>query len=279
MRNILNAVFLLFNEIRFYIEGMTNKPTNSENQGQEIPLVSFRRVSRFYKPDKPSLFDVTFDIFSGEFVYIAGASGAGKSTLLRLLHATEMPDTGVMYFNGHNIADLRKTAVAMLRRSMGVVFQDFVLIPNLSVAANIAVPLEVAGVSRTTIKRRIEETLYQVGLAGMAYEIVSGLSGGEQQRVAIARALIAKPEIILADEPTGSLDAYNADYVLDLLEKASTSGATVVLATHDRMLMAARPHRVIALEKGRVTGISKSMAGQVSPGKSAPQAASVQQAN
>jgi cell division transport system ATP-binding protein len=278
VRNILNAVFLLFNEIRFYIKGMTNKPTSSENQEQGTPLVSFRRVSRFYKPDKPSLFDVTFDIFSGEFVYIAGTSGAGKSTLLRLLHATEMPDTGVMYFNGHNIADLRKPAIAMLRRSMGVVFQDFVLIPDLSVSANIGIPLEVAGVSRSSIKHRIEETLYQVGLADMGNEIVKGLSGGEQQRVAIARALIAKPEIILADEPTGSLDAYNADYVLDLLEKASVEGATVVLATHDRMLMAARPHRMIALEQGRVTGISKAMPNRVTPGRSASRAASVQQA-
>jgi cell division transport system ATP-binding protein len=277
VRNILTAVFLLFNEIRFYIVSMTKALTNSENQGPETPLVSFRRVSRFYKPDKPSLFDVTFDIFSGEFVYIAGASGAGKSTLLRLLHATEIPDTGVIYFNGHNITDLRKPAVALLRRSMGVVFQDFVLIPDLTVAANIGIPLEVAGVSRSAIKQRIDETLQRVGLPNMGNEVVSGLSGGEQQRVAIARALIAKPEIILADEPTGSLDAYNADYVLDLLEKASMDGATVVLATHDRMLMAARPHRVIALEQGRVTGISEAMPNRVTTGSQNAKVASAQQ--
>ncbi|MCP4197097.1 MAG: ATP-binding cassette domain-containing protein [Proteobacteria bacterium] len=278
MRNILTAVFLLFNEIRFYIESMTNAPTNSENQGQGTPLVSFRRVSRFYKPDKASLFDVTFDIFSGEFMYIAGTSGAGKSTLLRLLHATEMPDTGVIYFNGHNMTDLRKPAVALLRRSMGVVFQDFVLIPDVTVAANIGIPLEVAGVSRSVIKKRIDETLHQVGLPGMGNEVVNGLSGGEQQRVAIARALIAKPEIILADEPTGSLDAYNADYVLDLLEQASMDGATVVLATHDRMLMAARPHRVIALEQGRVTGISEAMPNRMTAGSNIGKTASAQQA-
>ncbi len=221
-----------------------------------MPLVSFRRVSRFYRSDRAALFDISFDIHEGEFIYIAGSSGAGKSTLLRLLHATEMPDTGAVLYGGHDITSLKRQAIAVLRRSMGVVFQDFLLIPDLTVAANIGLPLEVAGASRSTIRGRVEEVLEQVGMTARGKELAGGLSGGEQQRAAIARALACEPEIILADEPTGSLDAYNADFVLDLLEKTARKGTTVVLATHDRMLMAARPHRTLAIDQGRMVGMS-----------------------
>jgi cell division transport system ATP-binding protein len=229
------------------------------------PLISLRRVSRFFRSDKSALFDVSFDIFPQEFVYIAGASGAGKSTLLKLLHAVEMADTGAVIFNGLNIANLKQQAIALLRRSMGVIFQDFMLIPDLSLSANVGLPLEVAGLSPSRVAARVEEILEQVGLKGRGSDIAEGLSGGEQQRAAIARALVGRPELILADEPTGSLDAYNADFALDLLEQAQASGATVVLATHDRMLMAARPHRTIALDSGRVVGMSSRGSGNSNP--------------
>ncbi len=176
--------------------------------------------------------------------------------MLKLLHAAEAADTGAVLYSGHNIAALRRQAVAVLRRSMGVIFQDFLLIPDLTVAANVGLPLEVAGYSRSAIRAEVETVLEEVGLSGCEDELARGLSGGEQQRAAIARALVGRPELILADEPTGSLDAFNADFILDLLEKAQQKGATVVLATHDRMLMAARPHRTIALDKGRIVGIS-----------------------
>ncbi len=254
----------------------TRRSRPSPSTGQ-MPLVSLKRVSRFFRADRPALFDISFDIFPQEFVYIAGSSGAGKSTLLRLLHAVEMPDTGAVLFNGHNIVSLRRPAIALLRRSIGVVFQDFHLIPDLSISANVGLPLEVAGISRSNIGQRVNEILAKVGLNGRAGELAGGLSGGEQQRVAIARALIAEPELILADEPTGSLDAYNADFVLDMLEKTAAMGATVVLATHDRMLMAARPHRTIALEQGRIVGMSSDGTSKTSLNKDGDKSAELKQ--
>lgn len=220
------------------------------------PLISLNRVSRFYKPDKPALFDISFDIFPGEFVYVAGPSGAGKTTLMRLMHLAEMPDTGTLLFDGHDISSLRRSAVSVLRRSMGVVFQDFKLIDDLSIFANVGLPLEVSGLSVFAMRSRVEEVLEQVGMPGRGADLTAFLSGGEQQRVAIARALVGSPSLILADEPTGSLDTYSANFVLDVLEQVSASGTTVVFATHDRMLMAARPHRVIAFEGGRLVGMS-----------------------
>lgn len=221
-----------------------------------VPLVSLRRVSRFYRPDRPSLFDISFDIHPGEFLYVSGVSGAGKSTLIRLLHCAEQPDTGSFAFLGHDVSRLEPKAISVLRRSMGVVFQDFRLIEDLSVEANVAVPLEVAGLSRARIRKRVAEVIERVGLGGRSREIAGTLSGGEQQRVAIARALASEPTLLLADEPTGSLDAFTADFILDLLEEATGRGAAVVLATHDRMLMAARPHRIVALEGGRMVGLT-----------------------
>lgn len=220
------------------------------------PLITLSRVSRFYKPDKPALFDISFDIFPGEFVYIAGPSGAGKTTLMRLMHLAEVPDTGALTFDGHDISNLRRSAVSVLRRSMGVVFQDFKLIDDLSIFANVGLPLEVAGLSVFAMRSRVEEVLEQVGMPGRGADLTGFLSGGEQQRVAIARALVGSPSLILADEPTGSLDTYSANFVLDVLEQVSAAGTTVVFATHDRMLMAARPHRVIAFEGGRLVGMS-----------------------
>jgi cell division transport system ATP-binding protein len=243
-----------------YMGSTTLSQSSDKNSG--APLISFRRVSRFYRVDRPALFDISFDIHPGEFVYIAGPSGAGKSTLLRLIFARETPDTGAVFFDGHNLASLKKGAVAALRRSMGVIFQDYLLVQELSVAANIGLPLEVLGMPRREIRRRVEEVLALVGLLGHEDEMAGGLSGGEQQRTAIARALAGKPDIVLADEPTGSLDAYNADFVLDLLENVANKNTTVVLASHDRMLMAARPHRIIALDRGRIVGMSSEGAGR-----------------
>jgi cell division transport system ATP-binding protein len=243
--------------------GLMESRRGRDSFASDAPLVSLRRVSRFYRPDRPALFDVSFDVFRGEFVYVTGASGAGKSTLLRILHLAEPPDTGALLVNGHDVADLKRGAISVLRCSMGVVFQDFRLVDDLSAASNVALPLEVRGASHAEIARRVEEALDQVGMGGRGEEPAGGLSGGEQQRVAIARALVGDPEIVLADEPTGSLDAFSANVVLDMLEGVSRRGTTIVLATHDRMLMAARPHRIVALDGGRLIGMSS--AGGASP--------------
>jgi cell division transport system ATP-binding protein len=240
----------------FNIGDMWSEQQDKAPSATRRPLVSLRRVSRFYGTTRSALFDVSLDIAPGEFVYITGPSGAGKSTLLRMLGALETPDTGRVMFNGHDLASLKRSAISLLRRSMGIVFQDFRLVPELTVAANIALPLEVIGLSRDDIARRVDEVLERVGLEGRQRERAGELSGGEQQRIAIARAIVSRPELILADEPTGNLDAYNGDFVLDLLEQTAAGGATVVLATHDRMLMAARPHRTLALKNGRLMGMS-----------------------
>ncbi|MCU0664117.1 MAG: ATP-binding cassette domain-containing protein [Myxococcota bacterium] len=239
---------------------MNGKSHHGQPAHAYLPAIGFRRVSRFYKPEKAALFDVSFDVLPGEFVYISGSSGAGKSTALRLMYGAEGPDTGAVLFGGHDLRNLHPTAVALLRRRLGVVFQDYRLVPELTAAQNIALPLEVDGVRHAEISVRVEEMLEAVGLPGIGKELASSLSGGEQQRVAIARALVRHPEILLADEPTGNLDVYNANFVLDLLEEKAAAGTTVVLATHDRMLMAARPHRVMAFERGRLLGANHSQA-------------------
>jgi cell division transport system ATP-binding protein len=244
---------------------MTSSPTTPAATGGETPLVSLRRISRFYRPDRPALFDVSFDLFRGEFVFVAGPSGAGKSTLLRLLHLAEIADTGTLLFAGHDVRDLRREAVAVLRRSMGVVFQDFRLIPDLSAEANVGLPLEVRGLSARAIRQRVGEVLERVGLGGRGRERAGGLSGGEQQRVAIARAVVGDPELVLADEPTGSLDAWSADHIVELLQSLSDRGTTVVLATHDRMLMAAHPQRTVVLDGGRLVGMSSRGGSRRSP--------------
>ncbi len=227
---------------------------NDSDSLSKAPLISLHRVSRFYSNNRSALFDVSLDIFAGEFVYITGPSGAGKSTLLKMLGALDTPDTGSVMFNGHDLASLKESAISLLRRSMGIVFQDFRLVPDLTIAANVSLPLEVMGLSKAEITQRIGGVLEQVGLGGREGDLAGELSGGEQQRVAIARAIVGRPELVLADEPTGNLDAYNADFVLDLLERTAAEGATVVLATHDRMLMAARPHRTLGLKSGRLMG-------------------------
>ncbi len=256
------AVFLPFWKMFLKIQGMRRRRPVQSSIPFNCPLISLRRVSRFYRADRSALFDVSFDIYPGEIIYIAGPSGAGKSTLLKILGALEPPDTGALFFNGLDLTLLTKKAVALLRRSMGIVFQDFRLVQDMTVAANVALPLEVLGMSRTNARQRVEEVLEKVGLSGRGRERAGDLSGGEQQRCAVARALAPNPELILADEPTGNLDAYNADFVLDLLEQAASDGATVVIATHDRMMMAARPHRIIAVEKGRIVGMSSDGPGE-----------------
>src|SRR5512139_262453 len=191
----------------------------------------------------------------GEFVFFTGPSGAGKSTLLRLLYRAELPDEGRILFMGRDIARLQPKAIPALRRNMGVVFQDFKLVPGWSAFENVAIALEVIGLPSRIIRTRVGEVLERVGLSGRGDTRVELLSGGEQQRVAIARAIVGEPALILADEPTGNLDPQLAIDILGLFEDINDSGVTVLFATHDRTLLDVRPRRVVVLDEGKTIDV------------------------
>ncbi len=218
----------------------------------DVPILSLKHVSRRYPGAVSLLVDITFDIWPGEFVYITGPSGSGKTTLLKLVYRAELPESGRVSFCGKDITDLSPSSVPYLRRNMGIVFQDFNLIDWMTVEENIAVPLEILGLTEQEIRERTGAILERVGLKGYEKLYVGKLSGGEQQRVASARAAASRPPVILADEPTGNLDQESARGIISLLEDFSKSGSAVIVATHDELLLASRPHRTMAIMGGRL---------------------------
>ncbi|MEM6733539.1 MAG: cell division ATP-binding protein FtsE [Myxococcota bacterium] len=217
-------------------------------------MIQLFHVYKSYGQDAPALVDINLEIEKGDFVFLSGASGAGKSTLLKLMFGAERPSRGQLLVNGRNVGRLRRRAIPFLRRNVGVVFQDFKLLPRRTIEENVAVTLEVLGLPRRQIRGRVYQILKQVGLAHKLHQLPPKLSGGEQQRVAIARALVNEPQILLADEPTGNLDADRAKEIVDLLDQANARGTTVVVATHDRELLENGGRRVVSLAKGRVAG-------------------------
>jgi cell division transport system ATP-binding protein len=219
----------------------------------ERPIAVFENVYKSYNADAPVLRDLSLVIERGEFVFITGPSGAGKSTLLRLLYRAELPDDGHVFFMGRDVVRLQTNSVPVLRRNIGVVFQDFKLVPDWTAFENIAIALEVVDAPTRLIRTRVGEALERVGLAGRGGERARKLSGGEQQRIAIARAIVAQPALVLADEPTGNLDPQLALDILGLLEDIHDAGTTVLFATHDRSLLDVRPRRVVVLDDGKTT--------------------------
>jgi cell division transport system ATP-binding protein len=199
-----------------------------------------------------ALVDVNLHIPKGDFVYITGPSGAGKTTLLKLLYGAEHPTSGKLLVGGIDASKLSDRQLPHLRRNIGVVFQDFKLIPNRTVADNVGLALEVLGMDRHDISRRIRAVLNTVGLRGRENSFPTDLSGGEQQRVAVARAIVNDPAILLADEPTGNLDGAMAVEVMEILLAVNLRGTTVMVATHDTGLMNRFPNRKLRFENGRL---------------------------
>lgn len=215
-------------------------------------MIRFFNVSKRYGDNRVALDDVSFVVNRGELVFLTGPSGAGKSTLLKLIFREEVPSEGQILVNGRNVASLPPTKVPYLRRSIGVVFQDFRLIPRRTVFENVSYLPRVLGMQREQQRRMVLATLKRVGLAHRADDFPLQLSGGEQQRVAIARAIVNEPELLLADEPTGNLDPDLAEEISRLFLEISLRGTTVLLATHNPELVERLERRVLRLEGGRV---------------------------
>lgn len=191
-------------------------------------------------------------IKQGEFVYVVGPSGAGKSTFIKMMYREEKPSKGDIIVNGINLAKLKNSRVPYLRRNVGVVFQDFKLLPTLTIYENIAFALEVIEEHPKQIKKRVMEVLDLVGLKHKARMLPDELSGGEQQRVSIARSIVNTPKLVIADEPTGNLDPETSWDIMNILEDISNRGTTVIMATHNREIVNTIKHRVIAIENGRI---------------------------
>ncbi|GGF57172.1 cell division ATP-binding protein FtsE [Marmoricola endophyticus] len=217
-------------------------------------MIRFENVTSVYaQQQRAALEDVNVDIDKGEFVFLVGASGSGKSTFLRLVLRENRPTQGRVYVAGKEINRLASWKIPSLRRDIGTVFQDFRLLPNKTVAENVAFTLQVIGKPRGTINRAVPETLELVGLEGKGQRMPDQLSGGEQQRVAIARAFVNRPMILIADEPTGNLDPNTSVGIMKLLDRINRTGTTVVMATHDAGIVDQMRKRVIELDQGRVT--------------------------
>jgi cell division transport system ATP-binding protein len=216
-------------------------------------MIELYHVSKVYeRAATPALDDINLRVEKGEFVFLTGPSGAGKSTLLRLLFLAERCTRGQVFINGRNVAHTAGSQMPLLRRQVGVVFQDFKLIDHRTAEDNVALALEVQGVSAGQVRERVFENLRRVGLAHKRASLVKQLSGGEQQRVAIARAIVADPPILLADEPTGNLDPERSVDIMNLLADINARGTTIVVATHDPNLLTRYRYRVIALRGGRL---------------------------
>ena len=217
-------------------------------------MIQMYHVDMRYSGGTVGLHDVSMTIERGEFVFLTGPSGAGKTTLLRMLFGAERPSSGQVLVAGRNLARLGRGPIAELRRQVGVIFQDFKLLPERSVFDNVAVTLEIAGASRREIRARVWSILKRLGLGHRLDHRPRALSGGEQQRVAIARALVNDPPLLLADEPTGNLDPDLALDIMDIIADAHARGTTVMVATHDPHLLERYRHRQIVLERGKMVG-------------------------
>lgn len=238
----------------------TNQATSNQtvlDREQDIPtlnavnIVQLHNVTKAYV-NQLALSDINLEVKKGEFLFVTGASGSGKSTLLKMLYGEELPTQGKVTVDECNVAQMRGDALSLLRRRIGIVFQDYKLIQQRTVAENVTVVLEAQGYTRKEIQRRLEPTLKLVGLLSKANCFPGQLSGGEQQRVGIARAIVSTPPLILADEPTGNLDPDNSWQIIQIFRKLNAFGATVIITTHDEQLVRRCNHRVVQVCNGKL---------------------------
>ena len=215
-------------------------------------MIKFKNVTKIYLPDSTVFQDVSFEIKEGEFVSIVGKSGAGKTTLVHLILGLETPTLGEVIFKGLNLSDADSSKIQEIRRKIGVIHQDYKLLPKKTVYENVAYIMQVEGKENEEIEVEVPKVLQVIGLEDKVNSFPHELSGGEKQRLAIARAFVNQPDIIIADEPTGNLDPYNTYEVISLLKKINETGKTVILATHDREVINKLGKRVITLEKGKI---------------------------
>jgi cell division transport system ATP-binding protein len=215
-------------------------------------MIRLKDVTKVYEGGTVAAWDVSLDIQKGDFVFLVGPSGSGKSTLIRLLLREEVATRGTIWVAGKDITRLPAWKVPFLRRSVGTVFQDFKLLPNKTVAENVAFALEVLGRPSSVIRPQVDQVLALVGLADKGERYPRQLSGGEQQRVSVARAMVNRPPILLADEPTGNLDPATSVGIMRLLDRINRTGTTIVMATHDHAIVDAMQRRVVQLDVGRV---------------------------
>ena len=218
-----------------------------------MELIRVADVQKKYKTGTVALYDVDLSIAKGEFVFLIGPSGSGKSTLIKMLYREEKPDKGSIIIGGINVSKLKDRKVYLLRRKLGVVFQDFKLLPKLTVYENVAFAMEVLAYDKSTVHKRVMEVLKLVGLSNKVRQYPNQLSGGEQQRVVIARAILNKPKLLICDEPTGNLDPDTSMGIMRVLENINKElGTTIVMATHDRDIVNRMQKRVIVIEEGRI---------------------------
>jgi len=218
-----------------------------------MELIRVINVEKQYKNGVTALYNLNLSIKKGEFVFVIGASGSGKSTLIKMMYREERPSRGQMIIGGIDVAKLRNGKVYKLRRKLGVVFQDYKLLPKLNVYENVAFALEVIGMNKEEIRKRVIKVLKLVGLKEKVKSYPNQLSGGEQQRVAIARAIVNDPKILICDEPTGNLDPVTSMEIMNVLENVNSKlGTTIVMATHDRDIVNRMKKRVLLLDKGQL---------------------------
>lgn len=215
-------------------------------------MIEMQEVYKRYPNGVTAANGIDIHIKQGEFVYVVGPSGAGKSTFIKMMYREEKPTSGKIFINGVNLSELKNSKVPNLRRDIGVVFQDFKLLPTLTVYENIAFALEVIEEQPKNIKKRVMETLDLVNLKHKVRMLPTELSGGEQQRVSIARSIVNSPKLVIADEPTGNLDPDTSWEIMNIFEEINTRGTTVVMATHNKDIVNTIKHRVIAIESGKI---------------------------